>query len=124
MTILALALGASPSVFLLQNNIKAEEPSALKGEVDSSENGGSANGIRNEGPGIQRQRSKSNFFDLMSAVSRPLPRSLLTELDEGTIIRRDGVDYVVNHDAGARNGFSPDMIDFIFVMQPRLRILK
>ena len=113
MTILALALGASPSVFLLNKDITAEEVTTLKGEVDLSVNDGNANGVRYEGPG---QRSKSNFFDLMSAVSQPLPRSLLTELDEGTVVRRNGIDYVVHLDSEAHTGFSKDMIDFIFIM--------
>ena len=117
MTILALALGASPSVFLLNNDVNAEEVSTLRGEANLSVNNGNANGVTNEGPGIRRQRSKSNFFDLMSAVSQPLPRSLLVELNEGTVVRRDGINYVVDLDSsGAHNGFSKDMVDFIFIM--------
>ena len=104
-------------MFLLNNDVNAEEVSTLRGEANLSVNNGNANGVTNEGPGIRRQRSKSNFFDLMSAVSQPLPRSLLVELNEGTVVRRDGINYVVDLDSsGAHNGFSKDMVDFIFIM--------
>ena len=41
----------------------------------------------------------------------------MVELNEGTVVRRDGINYVVDLDSsGAHNGFSKDMVDFIFIM--------
>ena len=107
MSILALALGCSPRFFLKENPLSDDN-------TDDKNNDDSGGGDNNNS--LSRVRSGSNFFDLMSAISNPLNRSLLTKLKNGTVVRRDGIDYQYdsNNNDDTSNGFSQNMVDFVF----------